>query len=112
MSKSSDIRGDIHKQMILEYIRTKSLNWVGVEVKDILNYTRLRDTERHVGLGRQTVNTHLKKLLAEGEIKKSRKGRYLSTEVFDDMAYDPWGVFASNLNMVSQYIIENGNVLN
>jgi hypothetical protein len=112
MSKSSDIRGDIHKQMILEYITTRSLNWVGVEVKDILNYTRLRDTERHVGLSRQTVNTHLNKLVAEGEIKKSRKGRYLSTEVFDDMAYDPWGVFESNLNMVGQYIIENGDVLN
>ena len=45
MTKSSDIRGDIHKQMILEYIRTKSLNWIGVEVKDILNYIRLRDTK-------------------------------------------------------------------
>lgn len=112
MSKSSDIRGDIHKQMILEFITTRSLNWVGVEVKDILNYIRLRDTERHVGLSRQTVNTHLNKLVAEGEIKKSRKGRYLSTEVFDDMAYDPWGVFESNLNMVGQYIIENGDVLN
>jgi hypothetical protein len=88
------------------------LNWVGVEVKDISHYTRLRDTERHVGLSRQTVNTHLNKLVAEGQIKKSRKGRYLSTEVFDDMAYDPWGVFESSLNMASQYIIENGNILN
>jgi hypothetical protein len=112
MSKSSDIRGDIHKQMISEYIKTKSLNWVGVEVKDIINYTRLRDTDKHIGLTRQTVNNHLSKLLDEGEIKKSRKGRYLSTEVFDDMAYDPWGVFESSLNMASQYMIENGDILN
>ena len=106
------MRGDIHKQMILEYIRTKSVSWVGVEVKDIINYIRFRDTKKHRGLSRQAVNTHLNKLVAEGEIKKSRKGRYLPKEVFDDIAYDPWGVFESNLNRVSQYLIEDGNVLN
>src|SRR5215831_17825046 len=106
MPKSSDIRGDIHKQIILEYIKSKSLNWVGVEVKDILNYINLR----HISLSRQAVNTHLNKLVHEGEIKKSRKGRYLSTEVFDDMAYGPWDVFESTLNMVAQGIVEEGNV--
>lgn len=111
MTKSSDSRGDLHKLMILEYVRNKSLNWVGVEVKDILNHTRLLDTERHKGLSRETVNNHLNKLVSEGEIKKSRKGRYLSTEVFDDMAYDPWGVLESTLNMVGQDIIEKGNFL-
>ena len=93
-------------------MRTKSLNWVGVEFKDILNYTRLRDTERHVGFSRQTVNTHLNKLVAEGEIKKTRKGRYLSTEIFDDIAYDPWAVFGSHLNMLRPFIIEDRNTLN
>jgi predicted transcriptional regulator len=86
MKKRSDSRGDIHKQMILGYIRTKSLNWVGVEVKDILNHIGLLDIEKHKGITRQTVNTHLNRLVAEGEIKKTRKGRYLSTDIFDDIA--------------------------
>jgi hypothetical protein len=112
MTKRSDIRGDIHKQMILEYMGTRSLNWVGVEVKDIINYIRLRDTEKHRVISRQAVNTHLNKLVAEGEIKKTRKGRYLSTEIFDDIAYDPWAVYESCLNMMLTFIIEDGNVLN
>jgi hypothetical protein len=112
MTKRSDIRGDIHKQMILEYIKTRSLSWVGVEVKDIINYIRLRDTEKHRGISRQAVNTHLNKSVAEGEVKKARKGRYLSREIFDDMAYDPWVVYESCLNMMLPFIIEDGNVLN
>jgi len=112
MTKRSDIRGDIHKQMILEYIRTRSLSWVGVEVKHIIKYIRLRDTQKHIGISRQAVNTHLNKLVAEGEIKKTRKGRYLSTEIFDDIAYDPWAVYESCLNMMLTFIMENGNVLN
>jgi hypothetical protein len=51
-------------------------------------------------------------LVAEGEIKKTRKGRYLSTEIFDDIAYDPWAVFESHLNMLRPFIIEDRNTLN
>ena len=95
MTKRSDSRGDIHKQMILEYIRTRSLSWLGIEVKDIINYIRLRDIEKHRGISIVAVNTHLNKLVTEGEIKKTRKGRYLPSEIFDDIAYDPWGVYES-----------------
>ena len=88
------------------------MNWVGVEVKDIINYIRLRDTEKQRGITRQAVNADLSKLVADGDGKKTRKGRYLSTEIFDDIAYDGWGVYESNLNMSRPFIIEDGNVLN
>ena len=55
MKKSSDSRGDIHKQMILDFIKAKSSNWVGVEVKEIVNHTQLVDIKEHKGLTRQTV---------------------------------------------------------
>jgi hypothetical protein len=112
MKKSSDSRGDIHKKMILNFIKDKSSNWVGVEVKDIVNHTRLMDNKEHKGLTRQTVTTHLNSLVDEDEIKKTRKGTYLPKEIFDDIAYDGWQLFEDYLNFVHRSLIPNRDVLN
>lgn len=112
MKKSSDSRGDIHKQMILNFIKAKSSNWVGVEVKEIINHTRLMDIKEHKGLTRQTVTTHLKTLVDEDEIKKTRKGTYLPKEIFDDIVYDGWSLLEDYLNTIHQSLIANRDVLN
>jgi hypothetical protein len=104
MKKSSDIRGDLHRGEILKFIKNKSSkDWRGVEINEIVN---------HTGLSRQTVTEHVSKLVANNELKKTRRGTYLSAEIFDDIAYNGWGIFESSLNMASQYIIEDGNILN
>src|SRR5919201_6200916 len=80
--KSSDARGDIHRNEILEFIKTNSLkDWVGVQVNEIVAHTKLT---------RPTVTTHLKVLVAEDKITKTKRGTYLPTEIFDDMIFDGW----------------------
>lgn len=111
MNKRPYSRGDIHKQIILEFIRAKSLTWVGVDVKDIINHIRLQDIKRHKGISRQSVNTHLNYLVAEGQIKKTRKGRYLASEIFDDIVYDGWSYFEDFLNIHHPFIVQNRKIL-
>lgn len=85
---------------------------MGVEVKDIINHMRLRDIKKHKGITRQSVNAHLNNLVAEGEIKKTRKGRYLTREIFDDIVYDGWSYFEDFLSTLHAFIINDRTVLN
>lgn len=74
MKKSSDIRGDIHKDGILKIIKDKSSrDWLRYGVKGT-------EIVKRMHLKRQTVDEHLKKLVADGKIKKIARGRYLPRE--------------------------------
>jgi hypothetical protein len=104
MKKSSDSRGEIHRNKILEYIKTNSLrDWLGVQVNEIVEHTRL---------SRATVTTHLNRLVAEGEIKKTRRGTYLPAEIFDDMVYDGTSYLEDYLNFSLPLITQDNSVLN
>jgi predicted transcriptional regulator len=71
MKKSSDSRGDIHKDVILRIIKDKSLEyWPGRGVKG-------NEMVKSIRLRRQTVNDHLRKLVEDRKIKKIGRGRYL-----------------------------------
>ena len=103
MKKSSDARGDINKNKVLEFIKTKSLkDWVGVQVNEIVY---------HTNLSRPTVTTHLNALVAEDKIKKTKRGAYLPTEIFDDKVYDGWSYFEDYLNTNHPFIVNNPNNL-
>lgn len=83
--KSSNALGDINRNKILEYIKNKSSKtWIGVQVNEIVERTHLT---------RPTVTTHLNILVAEDKIKKTRRGAYLPTEIFDDKLYHGWVLF-------------------
>ena len=88
--KSSDARGDLNRNKILEFIKSKSLDWEEVEVKQIVKYTKL---------SRTTVNTHLNALSANGKIIKTIRGGYLPTESFDAKVDldDEWSLFQDYL---------------
>jgi predicted transcriptional regulator len=104
MKKSSDARGDIHKDEILKFIKgNSSEDWFGFEVNEIV---------KHKHLSRQTVTEHLNKLVAEGEIKKTRRGTYLPAEIFDDLVYDGSSYLEDYLNTHLPLIVQDNTVPN
>jgi DeoR/GlpR family transcriptional regulator of sugar metabolism len=64
MKKSSDPRGDIHRDGILKFINSSGLSR---KVKEIVRYTRL---------SRPTVTEHLNKLAADNKVVKTGRGKY------------------------------------
>ena len=101
--KSSDARGDINRNKILEYIKNiSSRTWVGVQVNAIVEHTHLT---------RPTVTTHLNVLVAEYKIKKTRRGAYLPAEIFDDKLYHGWSYFEDYLNTHHPFFVTNPNIL-
>jgi hypothetical protein len=104
MKKSSDSRGEIHRNKILEYMKSNSLkDWLGVQVNEIVEHTKL---------SRPTVTTHLNRLVTGGEIKKTRRGTYLPAEIFDDLVYDGSSYLEDYLNVHLPLIIQDNSVLN
>ncbi len=65
MKKSSDPRGDIHKDGILKII------------EDISSRYSFGRVVKCMRLSRQTVNEHLNKLVEDGKVEKIGRGRYL-----------------------------------
>jgi predicted transcriptional regulator len=74
MKKSSDPRGDIHKDGILKFINDNSSMRFSRKVNEIVRHTRL---------SRQTVNEHLNKLAADNKLVKTGRGEYVPRELFD-----------------------------
>ncbi len=104
MKKSSDARGDIHKDEILKFIKDdSSKDWLGVEVNEIV---------KNMHLSRQTVTEHLIKLVAEYKVKKTRRGTYLPLEIFDDLVYDGSSYLEDYLNTHLPLISQDNTVLN
>lgn len=67
MKKSSDPRGDIHKDGILKFINHNPSMRLRSKVNEIVRHTRL---------SRQVVTEHLNKLVADNKIVKTGRGEY------------------------------------